>query len=67
MTILATKGATKDGSVIVSHSDDDELGYQRIIYVPAADHRPGSKRPVYYDLCSFEVATVNNPFHTRDR
>jgi len=58
MTILATKGATKDGSVIVSHSDDDELSDQRIIYVSAADHKPGSKRPVYYDPCSFEVATV---------
>ena len=57
-TILATKGAIKDGSVIISHSDDDELGDQRIIYVPAADHQPGSKRPVYYDACSFEVVTL---------
>jgi dipeptidase len=57
-TILATKGATADGSVIVSHSDDDELGDQRIIYVPARDHEPGSKRPVYYDACAFEAVTV---------
>ncbi len=57
-TILVTKGASQDGSVFISHSDDDELGDQRIIYVPAADHPPGSKRPVYYDPCSFEVATV---------
>ena len=45
-TILVTKGASADGSVFVSYSDDDELGDQRIIYVPAADHEPGSKRPV---------------------
>ncbi len=57
-TILVTKGASQDGSVFISHSDDDELGDQRIIYVPAADHQPGSKRPVYYDPCAFEVATV---------
>ncbi len=36
-TILATKRATRDGSVIVSHSDDDELDDQRIIYVPAEE------------------------------
>ena len=52
-TMLATKGATADGSVIVAHSDDDELGDQRIIYVPAADHQPGDMRPVYYDATAF--------------
>ena len=57
-TILVTKGASRDGSVMISHSDDDELGDQRIIYVPAADHKPGSKRPVYYDPVAFEVNTV---------
>ncbi|MFQ5953061.1 MAG: dipeptidase [Candidatus Omnitrophota bacterium] len=57
-TILVTKGASADGSVIVSHSDDDELQDQRIIYVPAADHKPGSKRPVYYDPCSFGGANI---------
>ncbi len=40
-TILVTKGASQDGSVFVSHSDDDELGDERIIYVPAADQSPG--------------------------
>ncbi len=57
-TILVTKGASADGSVIVSHSDDDELQDQRIIYVPAADHKPGSKRPVYYDPCSFGGSNI---------
>ncbi|MEW6364292.1 MAG: C69 family dipeptidase [Acidobacteriota bacterium] len=52
-TTLITKGATVDGSVFVSHSDDDELGDQRIIYVPAADHKPGEKRPVHYDASCY--------------
>ena len=52
-TILVTKGASVDGSVFVSHSDDDELGDQRIIYVPAADYEEGAKRAVYYDDVSF--------------
>lgn len=46
-TILVTKGASADGSVLVAHSDDNELGDQRIVYVPAADHQPGAMRPVY--------------------
>lgn len=52
-SILVTKGASSDGSVIVSHSDDDELMDPRIIYVPAQDHREGEKRPVYYDPTAF--------------
>ncbi len=48
-TILVTKEATEDGSVFVAHSDDSELFDQRLVYVPAADHEPGSLRPVYYD------------------
>ena len=48
-TMLVTKGASEDGSVIVAHSDDSELFDQRLVFVPAADHKPGSFRPVYYD------------------
>jgi dipeptidase len=51
-TILVTSGASEDGSVIVAHSDDSELFDQRLVYVPAADHKPGSLRPVYYDAAS---------------
>ena len=46
-TTLITKGASADGSVIVTHSDDNELRDQRIVHVPAMDHKPGDKRPVY--------------------
>ena len=42
-TLLVTRGASADGSVIVAHSDDNHLMDQRIIYVPAADHKPGAK------------------------
>lgn len=51
-TILVTKGASADGSVMVAHSDDSELFDQRLVYVPAANHEPGSLRPVYYDASS---------------
>ncbi|MBN2017428.1 MAG: C69 family dipeptidase [Candidatus Cloacimonetes bacterium] len=51
-TILVTKGASVDGSVFVAHSDDSELFDQRLVYVPAADHEPGTFRPIYYDAAS---------------
>jgi len=46
-TTIVTPGATVDGSMFVTHSDDNDLGDERLIYVPAADHEPGSQRPVY--------------------
>lgn len=46
-TVLVTKGATTDGSTLISHSDDNELGDERIVYIPAKDHPPGSKRAIY--------------------
>ncbi|MFH1161532.1 MAG: C69 family dipeptidase, partial [bacterium] len=34
-TMIVTKGASADGSMLVAHSDDDELGDQRMIFVPS--------------------------------
>ncbi|MDV7042902.1 C69 family dipeptidase [Dickeya solani] len=34
-TMIITRGATADGSTMVTHSDDDELADQRFIHVPA--------------------------------
>lgn len=45
-TMIITKGATADGSMMVTHSDDNELSDQRLIYVPAQDHAPGSQRGI---------------------
>ncbi len=46
-TIIVTPGATVDGSMFVTHSDDNDLADERLVYVPAADYEPGSLRPVY--------------------
>jgi dipeptidase len=47
-TIAVGGGATGDGSVIVSHSND-ALRDARVVRVPAADHPKGSSRNVYYE------------------
>jgi dipeptidase len=46
-TMIVTPGATFDGSMMVTHSDDDELGDQRIIYVPAKEQK--GERKIYAD------------------
>ena len=46
-TLIVTPGATVDGSMYVTHSDDNELEDERIIFVPAMDHTAGSERNVY--------------------
>lgn len=47
-TMIVTPGATADGSMLVAHSDDDELGDQRLIYVPAKQQV--GARKIYSDF-----------------
>ncbi len=51
-TMIVTPGATVDGSMFVTHSDDNELMDERLIFIPAANHEPGSMRPVYASACA---------------
>ncbi len=46
-TMIVTKGASADGSMMVSHSDDNDLMDQRILLIPARQWAPGSERPVF--------------------
>jgi len=58
-TFIVTKGASADGSVYVGHSNDGfgaavigpsvQPEMSQLIYVPPADHPPGSMRAVHYD------------------
>lgn len=54
-TFAITPGASEDGSMYVGHTNDGVGKYWRqiddisLIYVPARDHAPGAKRPVFYD------------------
>lgn len=46
-TMIITPGASADGSMLVTHSNDGELTDSSIVYVPAKKWPPGSSRNVY--------------------
>ena len=50
-TMAVGKNASIDGSIMIAHSDD-ALQDPRLIFVAAQDHKPGSKRAVYYNSCA---------------
>ncbi len=55
--MVVTKGASADGSTMVSHSNDGRGAEMNLIYVPAKDHPKGSKRPVYPTAVALPSAT----------
>ncbi len=59
-TMILTKGATLDSSMMVAHSDDDELGDERIISVPASTHKPGESRDVFAEHYKFPRINTKN-------
>ena len=64
-TMILTKGATANGTMVVTHSDDDELSDQRVIRVPARRNKPGAKRavlPEFYDWPRL-VAKDRGPYY----
>ena len=51
---IVGKKASKDGSVMISHSNDGEFETDpRLIKIPAADYPSGSNRAVYYSPESY--------------
>ena len=58
-TMIITKGASADGSMMVTHSDDDELGDQRVIRVPSLLQK--GSRAIYTEL--YRYPRIN----TKDR
>jgi dipeptidase len=60
-TIIIGKKASKDGSVIIAHSDDF-LGDARVIRVPSFNRK---NRNIYYDNASFGLNKVYNSTEIR--
>ncbi len=44
---LITRGATVDGSTMISYAADSHEFYGELIFLPACTHRPESKRDIY--------------------
>ncbi|MFW5488024.1 MAG: dipeptidase [Desulfovibrio sp.] len=57
-TMIVTPKASKDGSMMVAHSDDDELGDQRLIYVPSKLQE--GRRKVYSDAMRYPRIVTQN-------
>ncbi len=64
--MLVTKGASEDGTVIVSHSNDGFGGDPNFVYIPAKDHEKGATRPVYPTAAALgdlpEYNTLSQPY-----
>ena len=52
--MLVTKGASTDGSVFVSHCDDEFDNDPNTVFVPAKNHNKGSLRPVYHNPAAID-------------
>ena len=46
-SLIAAKGATDDGSTMITYAADSHTLYGELYHQPAADHEPGAMRAVY--------------------
>lgn len=60
--MLVTKGASTDGSVFVSHSNDGFGAAPNVVFVPAKNHKRGSLRPVYPTAAAVDELPEYNCF-----
>lgn len=61
---LITKGATVDGSAMITYAADSHTLYGELYYLPAKDHAPGALRDIYeWDTGKF-LGRIPEPAHT---
>ena len=60
--MIVTKGASEDGSVIVSHSNDGRGAEMNLVFVPAKDHPKDSMRPVYPTAVALDTMPEYNAY-----
>ncbi|MDK2973763.1 MAG: dipeptidase [Methanofollis sp.] len=72
-TIFAvTPGASADGTMYVGHTNDGvgmdwrHIDDITVTYIPAADHAPGEKRPIFFDPNSGSDAAGNKSGNTSE-
>ena len=65
--VIVSRGASKDGSVLVSYAADSHYLFGELYYKPAADWKPGSVLKVYdWDTNRYlgEIEQVEHTFQT---
>ncbi len=65
--IIVTKGASKDGSVMVTYSADSHVLYGELYRTPSADHAPGTMLNIYeWDTGRYmgQIAQVAHTYST---
>jgi len=61
---IVTKGASKDGSVMISYAADSHTRYGAIAFYPAADHLSGSRCEVFHYENGKLLGTIPEILHT---
>lgn len=61
---IVTKGASADGSVMITYAADSHTRYGAIAFYPAADHKPGDLCEVYHYENGKLLGTIPEVAHT---
>jgi dipeptidase len=62
--LIITKGASRDGSVMITYSADSHTRYGAIDFYPAADHQPGDMRDLYHYESGKFMGQIPEAAHT---
>ena len=62
--LIIGKKASKDGSVIISYSQDDYGSFEPLRVIPAADHPAGTMHPLYHYETSNYLGEIPEVAHT---
>ncbi len=62
--LIVTRGASSDGSVMITYAADSHTRYGAIAYYPAADHAPGTACEVYHYENGKFLGTIPEVAHT---
>jgi dipeptidase len=62
--LIITRGASRDGSVMITYAADSHTRYGAIAFYPAADHRPGDVCEVYHYESGKFLGTIPEVAHT---
>ena len=62
--LIVTKGASADGSVMITYAADSHIRYGAAAFFPAADHQPGDLCEVYHYENGKFMGTIPEVLHT---